>query len=250
MPPSGGMDNTAARDQKGERHALLQLNGPQLDGAEQGRVSGVCSTPRGGCDHRRHADYVDLRTGQPLAGVFGAVDQIFPHELGHVILRQLAGDAPPGGCNQVHAVSLRTNSVRAFDEGFAGHLQVMAVDDLEADPATRALAGDAAAERRMDQYLSRYLAEVACDPWPGGGLIENFLSWFGQVEQAERYYAVRKNRFAWEAPMPEHLLHGGDPYRAYLVESIVPGRPGDRSRSPAQAFHGSTDFIPRRHTMD
>ena len=35
-------------------------------------------------------------TRAPVAGEFGAMDQIFPHELAHVIQRQLAGETPSG----------------------------------------------------------------------------------------------------------------------------------------------------------
>lgn len=185
---------------------------------------------------KRHAGYVDLRAGSPLTGRFGAVDQIFPHELGHVIHGQLAGEPPPGGCNQVHAISLRSDPVVAFAEGFAEHLQVMAVDDPDAEPDTKALAADSAAEERMNDHLDRYLAEVQAEPGPKGGLVNGFLRWFPGVEQAERYFAVKGNRFAFEPSLPERLLGTDDPYRAYLIEGVVPGRPGDAPKSPARAF--------------
>jgi hypothetical protein len=86
--------------------------------------------------------YVDLHEAQPPAGRFGALDQIFPHELAHVILHQLAGQPSPGGSNQIHAVGLRTDPAYAFDEGFAEHFQIMVVDDPNVDPWTRSLTFD------------------------------------------------------------------------------------------------------------
>lgn len=188
-------------------------------------------------DEKPRNHYVDLKEGSPLAGRFGAMDQIFPHELAHVIQDQLAGEPPAGGSNQVHATSLRTDPVLAFTEGFAEHMQAMAVDDPDAHPATAALARDLSAEQRMDQHLERYRIEAGADPWPEDGLIRTFLRWFPKVEQAERYFAVKQNRYAYDPPLPRGVLReGGDPYGAYLIESIVPGRPGGVLRAPARAF--------------
>ncbi len=70
------------------------------------------------------------------------MDQIFPHELMHIIVRQLAGEPRVSGGNQVHAVGVRTDPVVAFNEGFAEHVQVLAVDDPAAAAETGALALD------------------------------------------------------------------------------------------------------------
>jgi hypothetical protein len=89
---------------------------------------------------KKGTGYVDLFRTKELTGHFSAVDQIFPHELGHIIVRLLSGEPSPGGANQIHAIAVRTDPKVAFREGFAEHLQVMAVDDPEADPSTHALA--------------------------------------------------------------------------------------------------------------
>ena len=86
--------------------------------------------------------YVDLPQSQKVIGRFGAMDQIFPHELMHVIVRQLAGAPRESGANQVHAVGVRTDPVQAFSEGFAEHVQILAVDDPDAARETRALVDD------------------------------------------------------------------------------------------------------------
>lgn len=78
-----------------------------------------------------------------VTGGFGAVDQIYPHELAHVIYQQLAGARPPAYTSQIHAAGVRTDPITAFDEGFASHLQAMAIlqgapyitlDDLQRVP--------------------------------------------------------------------------------------------------------------------
>lgn len=201
-----------------------------------------------GAQKNSHTWYVDLKRGGPLTGAWGAVDQIFPHELGHVIMRRLAGRFPPGGANQVHAVPVRTDPSLAFDEGFAEHLQVMAMDDPDAAQDTKALARDPAPPRFMDEQLDGYCRELAgCRadateaeagpvPVPAGGFMRRFPMWFGRVEQIQRYHAVKENRFARDPVLPDGLLDTPDPYSAYLAENIVPGGPGGRPRAPARAF--------------
>ena len=87
------------------------------------------------------AGWVDLHRSSTLSGRFGAMDQIFPHELLHVIVRQLAGEPRESGGNQMHAIGVRTDPVNAFGEGFAEHVQVMSVDDPDAAPGDRRAPG-------------------------------------------------------------------------------------------------------------
>ena len=75
---------------------------------------------------KREVAYIDLHRSSQLSGCFGAMDQIFPHELMHVLVRQLAGEAPEGGANQTHAIGVRTDRPTAFNEGFAEAAQVLA----------------------------------------------------------------------------------------------------------------------------
>src|SRR5512143_1568193 len=72
-------------------------------------------------DVKRSVGYVDIQAGQRLTGQFGTTDQIFPHELAHIIVTQLAGERAPSGVNQIHAVGVRTDPETAFSEGFAEH---------------------------------------------------------------------------------------------------------------------------------
>ncbi|MDP2872928.1 MAG: helix-hairpin-helix domain-containing protein [Bacillota bacterium] len=208
-----------------------------------------------GAQDKSHAAYVDLKQDWPLTGGWGAVDQIFPHELGHVIMRLLVGSLPPGGSNQVHAISVRTDPVLAFEEGFAEHLQVMAMDDPDAAPDTRALALDPAHLKHMDEQLRGYLHEMAGMARIEDGLVwvRRFPMWFSRVERVERYHAVKANRFARDPAVPDHLLDTPDPYAAYLIENIVPGGPDDRPRAPGRACStegfASTFFV-RLVSMD
>jgi hypothetical protein len=175
---------------------------------------------------KRGVAYIDLHRNSPLSGRFGAMDQIFPHELMHVIVRQLAGEGPEGGANQVHAIAVRTDPQTAFNEGFAEVAQVLAVDDQDAVPETRALAADTRRAQNADSQFHAYGRALTAvwAPAPCGRL--TFPLWFSQSEQVLRYHAVKANRFAFEPPIPDRLLRGPDVYRAYLIENVVPG---DRS---------------------
>ena len=180
----------------------------------------------GGTD-KSGVGYVDLHEDQRVAGRFGALDQIFPHELAHVILHQLAGPPPPGGSNQIHAVGLQTDPGYAFDEGFAEHFQIIVVDDPNVDPWTRALTFDVGLGSVAYLTLAAYTREMSA-PW---SLLTRrrmtFPLWYSGTEQVLRYHGVKANVFARAPHIPDHLLNGDDPYRAYLLDNILPGEPED-----------------------
>ncbi|MEW6364914.1 MAG: hypothetical protein AB1714_09770 [Acidobacteriota bacterium] len=176
-----------------------------------------------GDEDKRHAAYVDLWMDSSLTGRFGSMDQIFPHELGHIILTRLAGVSDILQSNQVHAIGVRTDPYTAFDEGFAEHFQVMAIDDDDADPSTRALALDTERRERAYGNLRAYGRELTARWSPAGRWRMTFPLWFSETEQALRYHAVKNNEFASDAAVPQWLLNTGDPYRAYLLENVCVG---------------------------
>lgn len=186
-----------------------------------------------GSRDKRTAGYVDLRGERRIGGSFGGMDQIFPHELGHVIMAQLAGPPKRGGSNQMHAVGVRTDPNNAFSEGFAEHFQVMAVDDPDALPETRALLRDDFFARRASMQMREYAREMDAT-WPVPGRRRGaFPFWFSGSEQALRYYGVKANAFARQPAIPDRLLRG-NPYAAYLLENILPGGPSDPPKTAAQ----------------
>ena len=130
------------------------------------------------------------------------MDQIFPHELLHIIARQLAGEPRESGANQVHAIGVRTDPVTAFQEGFAEHVQIMCVDDPDAHPATRALRDDSEVRARAEGEFSRYARGVGARYQLGSPPELRFLLWFSPAEQVQRYHAVKANAFARDAPIP------------------------------------------------
>jgi hypothetical protein len=185
---------------------------------------------------KRGVGYVDLHVRSQLTGRFGAVDQIFPHELMHVIVQQLAGEPPPGGANQVHAIGVRTDPQVAFSEGFAEHAQIMAVDDPDAAPATHALATRADILQSARADLDAYVRELSAAIAPASRARMRFLFWFSQDEQVLRYHAVKANLFVREPAIPANLLDRDDRYPAYLLSSILPGSPGGELKSAGVAL--------------
>ncbi len=187
-----------------------------------------------GGEAKPQAGYVDLYDQRAGRFRFGGIDQIFPHELGHVMMRQLAGEPQRGGATQGHAIAVRTDAIVAFEEGFAEHFQVMALDDPDADPRTRALLADpywlSRATRDADAYRDAMTARWA----PAARARVMFMFWYSGDEQVWRYYEVKANAFARQAGVPARLLRGGDPYAAYLLENVLPGKAGDPPRTATQ----------------
>jgi hypothetical protein len=189
-----------------------------------------------GAEDKRHAAYVDLHRNSDVSGYLGAMDQIFPHELAHVMVQQLAGAPPPGGSNQIHAIGVRTDPVIAFQEGFAESIQIMALDDPETNAASRAAAVDPRAREAALARLRAYQRELTARWAPAPRLRMSFVLWFSATEQSLRYHAVKANAFARAPQLPARLLVPGDPYAAYLLENILPGGAADPPRSAARMF--------------
>ncbi len=183
--------------------------------------------------HRERA-YVDLHERSTLSGRAGAIDQIFPHELLHIIVHDLAGEPPEGDANQVHAVGVRTDRITAFNEGFAEHAQVMAIDATDAAPETRALAADTGARDRAFAAMDRYRRALSARWSVATKPRMTFPFWFNGTEQVLRYHAVRDNLFAHEAVVPPRLKTQAHAYEAYLIENVVPGDPAQTLKEPGR----------------
>lgn len=174
--------------------------------------------------------YVDVFHKWDLSGDFGAIDQIFPHELSHAILHQIGVEAPQsGGANQMHAISVRTDRFVAFNEGLAEHFQIMAVDHPSAAPETRALAKARDREAAAWRHLAAYRSEMTARFAPASRMRMGFPLWYSNDERVLRYFAVKENRFVRETRVPDRLL--GTP-NGYFMENVLPGDP-DGAVKPA-----------------
>ena len=80
----------------------------------------------------------------------------------------MVGPVASGHGSQIHALGVRTDRATAFDEGFAEHLQAMAIEHPEAAPTTAALARDGESssgiERRLESYRKELTARFAPAP--------------------------------------------------------------------------------------
>jgi hypothetical protein len=179
---------------------------------------------------KRNVGYVDLIASSRVSGEWAADDQIFPHELWHLVLLRLAGEAT-GGCNQVHAVGVRTDPETAFNEGVAEAMQVLAVDDPRAEPETRALPGDTRSRAKADANLAGLRRELESRLSVVGRYRMTFPLWFSPTEQVQRYHAVKANLFARAPQLSDGLA---SPWDAWVLDSVLPGSPGDPLRSPGR----------------
>ena len=113
-----GMSGRLVRAYRLEQQWLAARDGRVIEPAYLLLSSNQGGFPRTGfCldgEPKPQAGFVDLPASQRPSGAFGAIDQIFPHEQLHVILHQLAGEAPDGGANQVHAIGVRTDPERGW----------------------------------------------------------------------------------------------------------------------------------------
>jgi len=172
---------------------------------------------------KRTNGYVDVDSDWPITGTFGAIDQIVPHELAHVMRRQLVGEMIHVGTNQIHALGVRTDHSVAFNEGFAEHLQAIAFDESGDQPQLAALAADTSRLATVHDHLGHYRRELAARLAVAPPMRMGFIAWYSNDEDVLRYHGVKNNYFAREADIPAQLLRGPDPYNAYLLESVLPG---------------------------
>lgn len=186
-----------------------------------------------GNEDKRNTAFVDLHRRSAITGEWGSVDQIFPHELGHVLLKQLGPIELTGGANQVHAIGVRTDPNVALDEGFGEHLQILALDDPDAAPETRALLSDRQALAKAEEKLAGYRRDLMARFAPFARHRMTTLLWFSPVEQVIRYHDVKANLFAREVDIPYELIRR-DIYSAYLLENVMPGDAHGRPKSAAR----------------
>ncbi|MBI3405887.1 MAG: hypothetical protein HY046_10575 [Acidobacteria bacterium] len=186
-----------------------------------------------GSEDKRGVPYVDLHKSSKITGEWGSADQIFSHELGHILLKLLGPLKDEGGGNQVHAIGVRTDPTVALNEGFGEHIQILALDDPDAAPKTRAVLSDPQAYATAQQRVADYRRELLARFAPFARQRMTTLIWFSRWEDVIRYYDVKANAFAREADIPDELYRR-DLYAAYLLENILPGGAGARPKSPAR----------------
>lgn len=143
-----------------------------------------------------HAGYVDLVVDERTVAD-GDFDEIFSHELGHLILRTIVGRIPDGPSYTMHMSMAVTDYPTAFDEGFAEQFQPLARD---------------ASENPMVRQMMK-----------GAGATDLNLLWFSRIDQQLRTDGVKRNLFVHRKVLPAAALEPHpDPYRVWLDSVTSP----------------------------
>jgi hypothetical protein len=170
----------------------------------------------------REVPYVDMQfSADELSGDdFGDVDQIFPHELGHVLLHELTGWQGQKVSTKIHFSTVRSDPWIALDEGWAEHFQPAAIDHTRSDVMR---------ERRNQVLPSAgdgWYARFAREETAGCLFCPANLSlplWQGGYEQHLRDGAVRENLFVHQVVLPPALSSGRrPPVEAMLYRDVIP----------------------------
>jgi hypothetical protein len=136
------------------------------------------------------AGYVDLVISQRSIDS-GDFEEIFPHELGHLVLKALTGGFASGQSRKMHQSMAVTDYATAFDEGHAEHFQALA-RDATANP---------------------YLRKVAS----GTGPTDLELLWLSAADAQLRTDGVKRNLFIHSKPLPAIALDPNpDLYRVFV----------------------------------
>ena len=145
------------------------------------------------------AGYVDMVVDQRSVDT-GDFEEIFCHELGHLILRSLLGDLSHGPSRNMHQSMTVTDYPTAFDEGYAEHFQPL-VRDSTTNPLMRKIQA-------------------------GTGAMDMDLFWLSNFDGQLRTDGVKRNLFVHRKAPPEPGKDS-DPYRLFLEgETSTEFKPG------------------------
>jgi DNA uptake protein ComE-like DNA-binding protein len=136
------------------------------------------------------AGYVDLVVDEE-AIADGNLEEIFSHEVGHLILKSLLGDISSGPSPKMHQSMTVTDYLTAFDEGYAEHFQ----------PLVR------------DATSNAYLRELNKGATP----TDSNLLWLSRLDQQLRTDGVKRNLFVHRKALPLLALQADpDRYQLFL----------------------------------
>jgi hypothetical protein len=184
--------NLVLSERRGEPPVALTAPAYLLMSQEEGGFSRQGLWLQGVSGQRRlvPASYVDLVVTERSVES-GNFEEIFSHELGHQILRELVGALPPGWSRNMHQSMAVTDYPTAFDEGYAEHFQPL-VGDATTNPRLRA-----ASEGTTATDLDRL--------------------WISRLDQQLRTDGVKANVFIHRKALPAAALDStADRYSLYL----------------------------------
>ncbi len=121
----------------------------------------------------------------------GDFEEIFSHELGHLILKTLTGGLEIGQSRKMHQSMTVTDYPTAFDEGYAEHFQPLARDATQ------------------NSYLRKM---------ESGTRVTDFdLLWLSSADGQLRTDGVKRNLFIHRKPLPERAFDATpDLYRLFV----------------------------------
>ena len=178
--------------------------------------------PDGSLKEMRDVPFVDtvVDGGDLEPGAIDGIEQIYAHELGHLMMAALAGPAPRRASSSMHFMTVRTDPWTAFTEGFGEHFQPVALDHYgDAIPAARRNPPPSGPEALWQPRFAREQVE-GCWICPAN---LRFIWWHGRAEQRMRDAPLRDNLFVRQPAMPARLLDDGRPaLEARLYRDVIP----------------------------
>lgn len=190
--------------------------------------------PDGTLKEMRDVTFVDMMIDERdlVPRAIDGLEQIYAHELGHLIMAALAGPTPRRASNAIHFVTVRTDAWTAITEGWGEHFQPMGLD-FSSDARLRASRGLVVPELERRWY-GRFAREQAegCVICPAN---LRFLRWQGHGEQRMRDAPVRANHFIHQVGLPPSLMGEDRPaFEARMYRDVMPPGPGGALENASQ----------------
>jgi len=190
--------------------------------------------PDGRLQEMRNVPFVDMVVdGRDLEpGSIDGLEQIYAHELGHLMMAALAGPAPRRASSAMHFMTVRTDPWYAFTEGFGEHFQPMALDHYrDAVPAARRNPPASELERF---WQPRFATEQTEGCWICPANLR-FVWWHGRGEQRMRDAPLRENLFVHQVALPERLQGDGRPAsEVRMYRDVIAPSPGGPLKNASQ----------------
>ena len=190
--------------------------------------------PDGSLEEMRDVPFVDMVVDERdfAPGAVDGLEQIYAHELGHLIMASLAGPAPRKASSAMHFMTVRTDPWYAFTEGFGEHFQPMALDHY-GSAASSATRNQAPSDSERFWY-SRFAREETEGCWICPANLR-LLWWQGRGEQRLRDAPLRENAFVHQLALPEGLRGDRRPAgEARMYRDVMPPAAGGPLKNASQ----------------
>ncbi len=177
--------------------------------------------PDGRLTEMRDVTFVDMIVDESdlVSGRIDGLQEIYAHELGHLMMAALAGPAPQRASTAMHFVTTRTDAWYAFTEGFGEHFQPVGLD------WQRRASGQAALRQEVSEAERKWFGRFEREQVDGCTVCPanlRFLRWHGAREQRLRDAPLRGNQFAFGPSLPVPLVDGSrPPFEARLYRDLA-----------------------------